>query len=89
MVLVAVHKDIQKIYSQADAAAGKARCLPAARWRLVSVLRYSCYIPVVLPALSISVAIAAVQEPIMVEGEGQIFEEVMCPTELVLVGEEL
>ena len=49
------------------------------------------------PALSISVAIAALQEPIMVEGEeqvfvegrGQVFEEVMSPTELVLVGEAL
>ena len=29
----------------------------------------------VFPALSISVAIAAVQEPIMVEGKGQIFVE--------------
>jgi hypothetical protein len=54
---------------------------------------------VVLPALSISVAIAAVQKPIMVEGEGQVFvegeeqvfvegkgqvfEEVMLPTELM------
>jgi hypothetical protein len=60
---------------------------------------------VVLPALSISVAIAAVQKPIMVEGEGQVFvegeeqvfvegkgqvfEEVMLPTELMLVGEAL
>jgi hypothetical protein len=60
---------------------------------------------VVFPALSISVAIAAVQEPIMVEGEeevfvegegqafvegrGQVFEEVMSPTELILVGEAL
>lgn len=51
----------------------------------------------VFPALSISVAIAAVQEPIMVEGEGQVFvegrgqvfEEVMSPTELMLVGEAL
>jgi hypothetical protein len=60
---------------------------------------------VVFPALSISVAIAAVQEPIIVEGEeevfvegegqafvegrGQVFEEVMSPTELILVGEAL
>lgn len=43
----------------------------------------------VLPSLSISVAIAAVHETIMVEGEGQIFEEVMSPTELMLVGEAL
>lgn len=43
----------------------------------------------VLPALSISVATAAVPECIMVEGEGQVFEEVMSPTELMLVGEAL
>jgi hypothetical protein len=70
IVLVAVHSKIQKMYSQLDGAARKARCLPAVRWRLVSVLHYSCergHIPVVLPA------IAAVQEPIMVEGEGEVF----------------
>jgi len=39
--------------------------------------------------MSISVAIAAVQEPIMVEGEGQTFEGVMSPTELMLIGETL
>jgi hypothetical protein len=42
MVLVAVHREIQKIYSQVDYAAGKARCFPVVRWRLVSVSRYSC-----------------------------------------------
>jgi hypothetical protein len=92
MVLVVVRREIQKIYSQVDGAAGKARCLPAVRWRLVSVLRYSCergHILVVLLALSISVAIAAVQEPIMVEGKGQVFEEVMSLTELMLAGEAL
>jgi hypothetical protein len=44
---------------------------------------------VVFPALSTSVAIVAVQEPIMVEGREQVFEEVMSPTELMLVGEAL
>jgi hypothetical protein len=86
MVLVAVHSKIQKMYSQLDDVARKARCLPAVRWRLVSVLHYSCergHIPVALPA------IAVVPEPIMVEGEGEVFEEVMSPAELMLVGEVL
>jgi hypothetical protein len=86
MVLVTVYSEIQKIYLKLDGAARKARCLHAVRWRLVSVLHYSCgrgHIPVVLPA------IAAIQEPIMVEGEGQVFEEVMSLAELMLVGEAL
>jgi|HubBroStandDraft_4_1064222.scaffolds.fasta_scaffold490142_1 hypothetical protein len=86
MVSMIVHSEIQKIFSKLDSAARKARCSHAVWWRLVSVLHYSCergHIPVMLPAIS------AVQEPMVVEGEGQVFEEVMSLTELMLVGEAL
>jgi hypothetical protein len=39
---------------------------------------------VMLPTLSISVAVAVVQKDVEVEEEGQVFEEVMSPTELAL-----
>jgi hypothetical protein len=86
MVLVAVRGEIQKIYLPLDGAARKARWVPAVRWRLVSVLHYSCERGHILVVLLV---IAAAQEHITAEGEGQVFEEVMSPPKLMLVGEAL